>query len=298
MSEATKHSPVRWIVYFVLVLLIIAGGWLLTPSGQIFWGNVQEKGLKEVFAADNREEEQQLTAEFQEKKVIVVPQDGHISTLNFSENPLPPGLIEKLPRCKYLNVVMLSGTDIQDDQLRYLNDLQNLTSLTLSSTAVTDAGLKHLEGLSALTALHLVGTKISDAGLESLGKITAMTVLDLSQTEITDEGLKHLQTLDKLKYLLLNGTGVTDEGLKSLEKIPSLARLALSYTKVTKSGVAALKNANPDLTINLQPEKVPTKDKKAAAKTKAKSAGKNPEPETPPPAPDQGPAGENQPGEK
>ena len=135
----------------------------------------------------------------------------------------------------------------------------------LSGTDVTDEGLVPLGEIENLVWLNLRGTKITDAGLAHLAKATSLTRLHLEKTEITDAGLAHLAGLENLEYLNLYGTKVTDAGLEHLAGLKKLKRLYLWQTGVTKEGAEALIAKLPEIQINRGADAEPGPPTKALA---------------------------------
>ena len=60
----------------------------------------------------------------------------------------------------------LGGTDVQDDDLKYLAGLKSLQDLGLGNTAITDQGLPYLLDLSGLEQLNVAGTTVTPEGAE------------------------------------------------------------------------------------------------------------------------------------
>ena len=83
----------------------------------------------------------------------------------------------------------------QDERLKEVSKLQNLTHLYLHTTKITDDGLKELAKLQQLQQLNL-----------------------MFPAQITDEGLKEMAKLQKLEWLSLTGTKVTEAGVAELKK--------------------------------------------------------------------------------
>ena len=64
--------------------------------------------------------------------------------------------------------IELDETQITDDELENLRELDRLKELEIYGSQITDAGLKHLRGLSHLRRLGVAGTKVTDAGVKTL----------------------------------------------------------------------------------------------------------------------------------
>ena len=144
----------------------------------------------------------------------------------------------------------LSGKSLTDEGLANVADLDHVIWLNLKDTAITDQGLTHLKGLKELKKLHL------------------------ERTGITDLGLAHLASLPSLEYLNLYGTKVTDSGIEQLAKLKNLKRLYLWQSEVTEEGADKLKEALPDLIVNLGAELKPVVVEPVESPTPANNAGK------------------------
>ena len=82
----------------------------------------------------------------------------------------------------------------------------------MENTEITDDGLKDIAQLQNLVALELGGTKITDKGLSEVAELQNLKLLNLNGTKITDTGLKALVQLPNLESLFLLHTQITDEG--------------------------------------------------------------------------------------
>ncbi|MCL4217856.1 MAG: hypothetical protein KJ052_12735, partial [Candidatus Hydrogenedentes bacterium] len=105
-----------------------------------------------------------------------------------------------------------------------------------------------------LTWLNLAGTGVQDEHLALLAPLTKLTSLHLERTDITDAGLVHLKDLTNLRYLNLYDTNITDAGLENLKGLTNLDKLYLWQTQVTPEAAEALKQALPNVVINLGSE--------------------------------------------
>ncbi len=62
----------------------------------------------------------------------------------------------------------LCKSNVSDNDLQYLSDLDKLRRLQLACTPITDAGLEHLRGLTSLESLNLTNTKVTAEGVKKL----------------------------------------------------------------------------------------------------------------------------------
>ncbi len=110
------------------------------------------------------------------------------------------------------------GEDAGNDQLLQLAPLADqVTWLNLAGTGVDDDGLKHLSQLQNLTSLHLEKTRVGDAGLAHLKTLDHLEYLNLYDTRVNDGGLVHLERLKRLKQLYVWETQVSRAGAERLK---------------------------------------------------------------------------------
>ncbi len=139
------------------------------------------------------------------------------------------------------------------------NDPSKEIDFHLSGKDLNDEGLASVGEVEGVIWLNLKDTKITDAGLNHLGKLKQLKKLHLERTAITDAGLDNLSGLSDLEYLNLYGTKVTDAGLEKLAGLKNLKQLYLWETKATEEGADRLKQAIPELVVNLGAELKPVK---------------------------------------
>ncbi len=94
-----------------------------------------------------------------------------------------------------LHTLQLADTQITRGGLQAVGKITSLQQLFIQrSPSIDDEALRLLLGLDQLTTLHATGTSITDAGLESLAKLQNLTLLDVRQCKnITAEGVRKLQ---------------------------------------------------------------------------------------------------------
>ena len=107
---------------------------------------------------------------------------------------------------------------INDNDLQYIVNFQNLVIVHLSYTNITSNGLKYLSDMKKLEALSLDNTKVDDSGMKYLKGLKSLRELDLVETKVTDEGIQELAGLKNLDMLKLRGTKVTQKGIAKLQK--------------------------------------------------------------------------------
>jgi hypothetical protein len=161
-------------------------------------------------------------------------------TLELSATNVSDDGLKNISNLENVRVLSLDGSQVTDAGMGHLAGLESLEILDLSDTAVTDAGLAHLKGLTGLRVVYLTGLQITNAGLAQLKQMNSLEVLDLARTRVTAGGLAHLQGFTRLKRLDLTGLDATDTGVASLRGLTALERLVLTDTKITDAGLRHL----------------------------------------------------------
>lgn len=134
----------------------------------------------------------------------------------------------------------LSGTDVKDEQLRWLSDLTELRTLRLHRTGISDAGLQHIKSLSRLTTLTIGDTRVTNAGLKSLAGLSQLEFLGLHGSQVNDAGTVHLKAFPHLKSLFLSKLPVSDDSLKHVKTLKELELLWLADSRITDAGLQEL----------------------------------------------------------
>lgn len=101
-------------------------------------------------------------------------------------------------------ITIMMKTKIDDEDLKYLQNLQKLQSIGLTDNNITGSGLKYLKDLPALTHLHLLGNPLKDEHLHYLADFSNLMFLDISNTPVTDKALQVFAKLDRVIIVALN----------------------------------------------------------------------------------------------
>lgn len=155
------------------------------------------------------------------------------------ENITEQGLLNLSKLSQLSHLSLNRAKNLSDDALGFVSKLRRLAYLDLSFTEVTDKGLRYLRELDTLSSLALQGLKISDAGLVTISNLARLKHIDLSHSRVTDDGLAALNGLD-LHYLDLSFTPVTNAAFVEIQGHAHLSTLRLSYTAVSDEGLSAL----------------------------------------------------------
>jgi hypothetical protein len=186
---------------------------------------------------------------------------------------------EHLKGLTKLENVNLHFTPVNDAGLKAISQLPLTGRLWLGHTHFTDEGAKHLaaltklkrcglgsqekassgEAVAALVNLPLVDLTLLDnqatpVGVAHAAKIATLEKLDISHgPTVGDESLKLLAQMPKLTELKIGNAQLTDDGLQALAGSKTLKTVTLSgMKKVTPAGVERLRQARPELVIDLK----------------------------------------------
>ena len=171
--------------------------------------------------------------------------------------------------------LVLSDTEVGDDELADIAQLTELGGLYLDRTKITDKGLENIKDMKDLVAISLRRTSITRGPpLSQMAKLVNLDLaftnvsdidtsgllslenLNLRGTHITDQALVRLGALPNLQTLDIAGSPgiplkITDDGVAHLtkDKLPKLSKIYLYFTEVTEVGIAQLKAAFPGIVI-------------------------------------------------
>lgn len=142
--------------------------------------------------------------------MTAISEFGRLTTLRLS-GVVPAGDLALMARCRALESLVLTGYDPQTlpdertGRMRALfhgvSRIRTLRRLEVPYAYVDNECLRPLESLQQLTSLDLSGADIDDAGLEQIGRLRNLESLDLSWAALNGSGLHHLQKLSRLKRL-------------------------------------------------------------------------------------------------
>jgi hypothetical protein len=150
------------------------------PCGLVGVTGQQVKKCREQKVAASRKEQWQVLAKLQHFQCFpewgTVEYEGHVLGLrlvaipSLQDNDLRDDLahLKGLVRLRGIQSLDLHGTQVSDQGLAHLSELDKVEELNLGETQVTDAGLKHLKGLTKLYYLNLMGTQVTNEGVKKL----------------------------------------------------------------------------------------------------------------------------------
>jgi uncharacterized membrane protein len=87
----------------------------------------------------------------------------------------------------------VGGAGLTDQDLAFLEGMNNLTRLHLENNPITEQGLKVIEGLPHLESLNLYGTNVTGAILETLQSLPSLKKVYLWQSKVSQEEAAQIQ---------------------------------------------------------------------------------------------------------
>jgi hypothetical protein len=174
---------------------------------------------------------------------VVVDFDGLVRSVSFSDVSADDRHLKFIAQLETVTSITLSRSRITADGIRLLASLPQLRSLDISETPAAGGSLAVLCEFPALRTLQMRRCPwINDAELAAIQGESRLENLMLLDAEVTAEGLAHLHHFSQLRQLGLDECdGVTDDGLRQLLQLTQLQELSLDRCdRVTARGLAQL----------------------------------------------------------
>jgi len=206
--------------------------WAYDCLGKDFFLDVTVAWVK---AEDRKQAEQALASlrQFPELESLIIRSD-HIRISEVS-------LLPCLPELRLLAIKGSGGTtDYPPDDLRPLDEAENLYNLVIDKYPMRHETLDVLQKKHRLRRLELSGPHVNDHLLAGLGPLDNLDELTLKQTSITDDGLRHLAGLRQLRILTIENAPIQGRGFAALENLSALRSLDVTSTRFDDEGMPAL----------------------------------------------------------
>ncbi len=99
---------------------------------------------------------------------------------------------------KQLELLVISGLELDNSSITFLSSLNNLKSLNLSENAISDDSLEYLKNMTNLKELYLSNTKIDGSGFKYLSKLKKLEHISLDGSNYNKVNDKYLSNFPKL----------------------------------------------------------------------------------------------------
>jgi Leucine-rich repeat (LRR) protein len=159
---------------------------------------------------------------------------GDVVEVDVRNQLLEPRHIKAIMSCNNLEVLELNLSNVSDEDLRHVGQLQNLKVLRLGNTSVTDDGIAHLKDSENLVRIELSHTRISGTALSYLRTMKKLQYIELFSTDIADEGLRFVGDITTLRGLGFGDTERQSIDFKHLAKLHNLVSLHVCAARSVK----------------------------------------------------------------
>ncbi len=146
-------------------------------------------------------------------------------------NKVSRGGLAKLHQFSKLQVLRLINNFVDDEGIKDLTTLTDLTHLDLTGNSFEGPGYSYIGQFSKLTFLNLAYTinNQTRADFSFLASLTRLSSLELTSSSIDDEGLRNVQNHTRLTRLILGSTKISEVGLTTLTSLTKLKFLHLPF---------------------------------------------------------------------
>ncbi len=154
-----------------------------------------------------------------------------------------------------LDQLSVGGENLTDAGVHHICAVVSIRGLTISAPKLTDDGLRDFWRMQRLNILRLESDGLKGSGFATLAEARAVNNLAVRSKSLTDEALDHISAMPSLHQLRIHGgsPALTDKGLLMLLDAAKLRYLEVHArgTQITEAAVAKLKQANPDLNVQV-----------------------------------------------
>lgn len=166
----------------------------------------------------------------------------HLRQLDFRpDSRMSPRMVSELGQLSNLEVLLINGDGLRDEDLAFLRRLGSLQSfIMMKGTTLTDACLDEIAAAPNLTVVQLYDVPITNDGVRRLRRLKNLACLSLNRSQV--DRLDDIGTFTALTQLALIGCAIEDDDLASLKTLPKLRSLNLEDTLITDVGADVLAN--------------------------------------------------------
>ncbi|WP_197356766.1 protein kinase domain-containing protein [Aureliella helgolandensis] len=172
-----------------------------------------------------------------------------VNHLSLGQTDLSEADFARLATRQKIEVIFLTGSQIDDRKVAALCQFGQLAEITLQGTSLTDQAIDSLMRCRSLSGLVLNNnTALSAAALSRLAELPLLQYLHLGGTGVDESTLSAIvEKCDLIEIGLSGCTGINDNALAKLENCESLHTLFLDSCRISDAGILSL-SALPELT--------------------------------------------------
>lgn len=165
----------------------------------------------------------------------------HVVSIALINMPVSDAHLKALAQLKTIKLMRLfENPKLDNESLRYIQPMDNLTELMIRNDRVTDRGVKYLAGMNNLEILSLDRcTDISDKSMDVIENLAGLNRLSLAATKVTKQGILRIAKMKKLHTVSVAKLPCDSECVHELMKLP-LKNLSLRYTDLSSKDLMRL----------------------------------------------------------
>lgn len=160
-------------------------------------GSAEEPIITGIPAENVKAPDEKIIKRLKDAGVIIIPvtQNSNYLSVNFVTAFSTADSVLSLLQSLSTNILWLnlSGTGINDNDIKKIGQLKNITRLNLAKTAITDKGIAGLARLPDLQYINLTGTAVSAQGLLKLAGLKKLKNIYLYKSKVTGSDWPALQ---------------------------------------------------------------------------------------------------------
>lgn len=212
---------------------------------------------------------------FKTCEVIHVDPSEFMNSKYEGEMPeIPDQILQLIGNFKEIKVLRFDNIGgLHKGRLRFLKKLNNLVKLTINQTDINSDELKYLEGNASLQILSITGIDnadnslnyicnipnlkwleikdddrgVTDAGITKLKYLRKLSGLYIPLSEISDKGILSITNNFKISLLYVNGKGITNSGIRLLGKLKTINHLYIRSPNINDDTLILLSKGNPNI---------------------------------------------------
>lgn len=166
-------------------------------------------------------------------QVFLVPT---LESLRLEKVPLSDSDLTSLDKATQLQVLQLSKTALDAEDVKRIGRLPNLRDLWLNGDQLSS--LAGLNDAKSLESLDLSGSTVSDSMLTELERLPNLRQLTLSETKVTVASIPSLTRFSKLEYLVVDDLTLGPAEMKPLKTMSTLRTVVDSSGTITVNSPA------------------------------------------------------------
>ncbi len=180
-------------------------------------------------------------------------QQGKSDEIRLQQSAITKSELEQLKSLRGLRTLVLDGGVVNDDEIDYLVDLEDLVHLRLRESPLTDSALERLaQGkLNHLVILNIPQAHVTVQGLRSLGRLPALRQLRIAGKQIDDQCVEVLSQWPALTSLHLIGPQLTDRSLQIISNMKELGSFYLDDCQLSDRAWEQLFKERPQLHVHI-----------------------------------------------